>query len=1158
MSQNWLSMAQRPFKWAKGNRLYNVGLKCHKKYRTTRDLADLEMAIQRYQWAVDLTPDDDSHRALRLHRFGQVYHEKWRELKVEADLEITIQLYQEAVNITPMSHPSRASRLHHLGLGFQHRYTVTGKISDLNLAVQSFQEASDTIPENHPGRAGLLGRLGRSYGDRYRKMGESLTDLEMAIQKLQEALCLTPRGSPDRADRLEDLALYYRSRHQRTGAITDLEAALQHFQEAVNITQNSIDRAGRLHNIGLVYGDRYVRTGELDDLEMAMQRFQQAIEKIPNHPDRPNQIRSLGTTYQLRYRRTGAMADLQTAIRLFQDALDIMPANHPERASQLHSLGVGHGYRYLRTGLTTDLEIAVRMLQEATDLTGDDILDRRDHLEALGNIYGFRFRRTGAMADLDTSIQLHEEAANITSGSSLDRASPLVSLAIGYLDKYQRAGAISDLEVAILHLQEAVDITPHNHSRWSVRVQDLGALYMHKHRNAVAGTLADLETSIQLFQRAFDATPGGHPKKAQQLHDLGGAYEHRYLQTTVAADLDKAIQRYRESLNVTPLDDPMRARRLHEIGLLYRRRHQRTEAKPDLDMAIQNFKAAIADSSSPPMARLQPGKDLFTLYAQAETWSLAYQVACTTVALIPLLTPRSLENFDKQYLLTTHNVASFASDASAVSLIAGESPYEAVRLLEIGRAIIIGSLNDIRADISDLQQRHPQLANEYIAARDLLDNTSTLSVERHVNQRYDADRKLEQLVQEIRELPGFDRFLLAPTEDELKATADRGPIVVVNISDYRCDAFIIEKSGLQTVPLPLLTNGDIRARATAARETKVMADAEVLEWLWDTIAEPVLDVLHFTTPPPGDCWPRIWWVPTGPLTRFPIHAAGYHLSDPPKTVLDRVISSYSPSVKTLVQSRQNSPQPRQACTSKKVVLVGIKETPGYQTLPFISEEIDQLQAFCNRQKFQLSKPDPYQEAVLSALNDCDIFHFAGHGLTDSLDPSKSCLLLCDGPLTVARLLETNIHSRQPLLAYLSACGTGQIDHDGLIDEGLHLITACQLVGFQHVIGTLWEVNDRFCAEIAAMIYDWTQTQGMSGDSISEGLHHASMSLRKQWISENTERAKRRHAMAAGSIKESQINIEERRTGQPEVRGLRDVVLCEDTPLYWVPYVHFGV
>jgi hypothetical protein len=55
-----------------------------------------------------------------------------------------------------------------------------------------------------------------------------------------------------------------------------------------------------------------------------------------------------------------------------------------------------------------------------------------------------------------------------------------------------------------------------------------------------------------------------------------------------------------------------------------------------------------------------------------------------------------------------------ASNAAATVLNAAKMPFDAMQLLELGREVIAGSLNEIRADISELQQRHPQLAEEYI------------------------------------------------------------------------------------------------------------------------------------------------------------------------------------------------------------------------------------------------------------------------------------------------------------------------------------------------------------------------------------------------------------------------------------------------------------
>lgn len=267
---------------------------------------------------------------------------------------------------------------------------------------------------------------------------------------------------------------------------------------------------------------------------------------------------------------------------------------------------------------------------------------------------------------------------------------------------------------------------------------------------------------------------------------------------------------------------------------------------------------------------------------------------------------------------------------------------------------------------------------------------------------------------------------------------------------------------------PRLHSNDLRDRVK-----ENLADPKLLEWLWDIIAQPVLNALGFTQAPVFDCLPRIWWIPTGLLLRFPIHAAGYHFKHLSDTILDRVISSYSSYVKAIILDRRRCFSTRIASRSEKVILISIPKTPGHKDLQFVTEEADKLENLCNSMQMQVRKPLPVQKDVMFALNDCKIFHFAGHGITDPKDPSQSCLLLEDWhkePLTVARLFETNLRGRNPFLAYLSACGTGQVKHAELIDEGLYLISACQLAGFQNVIGTLWEVNDKICVDMAIMIY----------------------------------------------------------------------------------------
>jgi len=67
------------------------------------------------------------------------------------------------------------------------------------------------------------------------------------------------------------------------------------------------------------------------------------------------------------------------------------------------------------------------------------------------------------------------------------------------------------------------------------------------------------------------------------------------------------------------------------------------------------------------------------------------------------------------------------------------------------------------------------------------------------------------------------------------------------VSDYRCDALIVESSGLRTLRLSQLYS-DIRTRAAELTNPESLS-TQLLEWLWDTIAKPVLDAVGLTRSP---------------------------------------------------------------------------------------------------------------------------------------------------------------------------------------------------------------------------------------------------------------------------------------------------------------------
>ena len=239
-----------------------------------------------------------------------------------------------------------------------------------------------------------------------------------------------------------------------------------------------------------------------------------------------------------------------------------------------------------------------------------------------------------------------------------------------------------------------------------------------------------------------------------------------------------------------------------------------------------------------------------------------------------------------------------------------KGPYDALKLFEIGRSVTTGLLFDMRLNVSDLESDHPDLAARFISLRDALDspvdqliplfpNVKTTSRESGARRRPEASVRLDKLLLEIRAQPGFTDFLLPPTAREIMAASNPDPIIVINFSALRLDAFLVEHHQIRVLQLFKLVLDELQMRFQEIEKAPHLT----LELLWDGIAGPCLHKLGFQTVVSDDNWPHIWWITTGtPFDHVPLHAAsrhvaGSHESIPNDTVLDGVMSSYSSSSK---------------------------------------------------------------------------------------------------------------------------------------------------------------------------------------------------------------------------------------------------------------------
>jgi hypothetical protein len=400
--------------------------------------------------------------------------------------------------------------------------------------------------------------------------------------------------------------------------------------------------------------------------------------------------------------------------------------------------------------------------------------------------------------------------------------------------------------------------------------------------------------------------------------------------------------------------------------------------------------------------------------------------------------------------------------------------------------------------------------------------------------RLALNNQFNAVLDQIHSHPGFETFAGLPSTHDLLTNAAAGPVVTFNVSVYRSDALLLTSDGVATVNLPhlgikILTEKvnafhhalDVAGDRRVSPSERIAAQAvlrDVLGWLWGAAAEPVLDALGYRQPPSAEAWPRIWWATGGMLGLLPLHAAGHH--DPAsagQAVIDRVISSYTPTIRALHYARQHAAHTLQADMARPdhSLIVAMPTTPNQQALPYAAEEAKRLTA-CLPAPLLLSEPDPNpasnsakpgpetptRDAVLRQLQHCAVAHFACHGTHDTADPSHSHLLLhdyADSPLTIASLGPVRLERAQ--LAYLSACRTA-FHGTVLLDEAIHLTAAFQLAGFPHVIGTLWEIYDQIAVTIADTFYTRLRADPDNPDldyaRAAQALHHAVRALRDQF------------------------------------------------------------
>lgn len=799
-----------------------------------------------------------------------------------------------------------------------------------------------------------------------------------------------------------------------------------------------------------------------------------------------------------------------------------------------------------------DLDAAIADMDVVTRIAADDSSERVGYLDALGVWLGQHYRQTGDVGDLDRAEAGYLRALELASADGPLQTSLHANLAITLKLRYEAQGAQEDLESAIRANDAAIRLARPDHPERGTLLANQGTFRMD--RFALSEDPGDLDAAIAALSQAVALADPASPEHGHFGNGLGNALRQRFELTADPADIDRSIAVLRAAAQYPQVQDEDLAIYLNNLGIALRRRFRHRADQADLEESIDAHRRALelGDPGSPhwvkgqstyatalherfvstgdpahreaavaefakvvqradaiPVVRIHAAQAAARLLAASDPGRAAGLLE-QAVPLLDAVALRRLDLKDRQRMLGEYT--DLAAHAAALALRDSQSSPEeraarALVLLEGGRGVLLGQGLELRRDMTRLRSTEPSLAGRLDELRTALDRPDVSAADRR---RLDA--RLGETLARIRSLDGFSQFGRRPDLAELKLQAADGPVVVFNMSSYGNDAILLTRHGICSIELPLL-----KVQTTAEKVLTLLqaqpgwADtpepaqtmSDVLSWLYEAATGPVLDALGLGPVHEDDerQWPRVWWVPTGLLALLPLHAAGDHTASG-RSVLDRVVSCYTPSVTALCHARKRRRPP----AAHVGLIVALPQTPGpLDDLPAVAAEAREI-ARMLPQRFLLDSGDPAgeqptKENVLRHLRRSTIVHFACHGGADAEDQTRSRLFLADhesNPLTLGSLLSLDLRDAQ--LAFLSACRTAFSTSPSLLNESLHLAAAFQLVGYPHVVGTLWNVGDGAAAAFSYWFYEalstWDRNLGVQHSA--HAAHRATRLLRERF------------------------------------------------------------
>ncbi|KAJ6537190.1 CHAT domain-containing protein [Mycena capillaripes] len=1113
---------------SRGRLLVQLAVKLGTRFREQGRVDDINEAIELYREALARHAPSHPHRSTSLNNLAVTVRTRFEQWGDSKDIDEVIALLREALALCGPSHPHHGLSLNNLAAAVHTRFEQRGDSKDIDEAIALLREALGLQGPSHPDRATSLDNLGLAVQTRFKHRGDP-KDIDEAIALSREALAVRGPSHPRRSTSLNNLAAAVHTRFEQRGDSKDIDEAIALHREALALHGPSHpERSMSLNNLAAAVRTRFEQQGDFKDIDEAIALVREALGLLgPSNPHRATSLDNLVLAVQTRFKHRGDPKDIDEAIALSREALAVRGPSHPRRSTSLNHLAGTVRTRFQQRGDSKDIDEAIALHREALALCGPSHPHRGPSLNNLAGAVRTRFQQRRDSKDIDEAIALNKDALAFCGPSHPERCTSLNNLAVAVHTRFQQQRDSKDIDEAIALNREALALHGPSHPERSRSLSNLALAVQTRFEQR--GDSKDIDEAIALLREALALHGPSHAYRSTFFNNLAAAVKTRFKQQGDSKDIDEAIALHREALALCGPPHPGHGASLNSLGLCLVAIYAYSNTG-DLDQACALFQAATTYIPSSPHTRFHRARSWARNAARYAHISAlpAYNAA---IELLPQLAALHLNLPSRHEILSTAQCTTLASDAAACAVSLSQF-HTAVELLEASRSVFWSQALRLRTPLNDLAQVKPDLSAkltdisrqlEQASFRDTSRNALTdtqeeiRSIESEGSRCRQLNEEWEELIGSVRLLPGFEDFMQPKRINTLKKAAASGPIIVLTTTDSTCFALIVTSTKeveclkLPQIDLPRVQyladlsrgfsnpsfNFDtfvatcehrdhlhdqpaLEARLVAGREGYVNVDpneafCRLLADLWRTIVKPVFDALkleaseHLLSPDP----PRLWWCPTGPLAFLPLHAAGIYGQDMIDCTSDYVVSSYTPTLTTLLDPPLHIASPFQ------ITAIIQPHTPGQDQLPGATAELKKIVTWVPDQWLNaLGDTTPATvKPTLIHLQQSSIMHFACHGTQDLEHPLDSGFILTDGRLKVSEIMRqldgTNTWDikKTMSLAFLSACETAKGDKT-VPDEAMHLAATLLFAGFRGVVATMWAINDLDGPKIADTFYEY--------------------------------------------------------------------------------------